>query len=69
MMLLSLLECRTVNLTRMSSMIAGQTKIQSSYKRMRRFLKKIVFSPTDIARFIFNLLNIKPNKKLNIILY
>jgi hypothetical protein len=68
LMILSLLESRTVNLTRMSIMVTGLTKTQSTYKRMRRFLREISFDPSDIARFIFIILNIPNDITLNIIL-
>ena len=68
MMLLSLIESRTVNLTRMSAMITGHAKTQSIYKRMRRFLKEMSFDPTDVARFIFTLLNIPKDAKIDLIL-
>jgi len=68
LMILSLIESRTVNLTRMSAMVVGPTDTKSTYKRMRRFLKQVAFDPTDIARFIFKILNIPQDAKMNLIL-
>lgn len=68
MMILSLIECRSVNLTHMSSMVIGPVDVQSTYKRMRRFLKEIAFDPTCIARFIFIILDISTHVKVNLIL-
>lgn len=68
MMIIALIECRSVNLTRMSTMARGSAEEQSKYRRMRRFIREMAFDPAEVARFIFSVLDIPPDFKMNLIL-
>jgi hypothetical protein len=57
-MILALLDTKSVNLTRLS--LTGQCTVlsDSTYRRMKRFISQISFSPAQVVSFIFSLLNI-----------
>jgi hypothetical protein len=54
-MLLSLIKVRTVNLVELSSAFDGKAKLDSRYKRIKRFFSSFTINFSMIARWVMNL--------------
>ena len=58
--LLALFAARTVNLTRIAVMFTGRARIESNYKRIKRFLAFYEFDATEITRLLIKLMKLEP---------
>lgn len=64
--LLALFAAKTVNLTHIAVLFAGRAKIDSNYKRIKRFLRFFEISELEIARLIVKLMKLEPPFVLSI---
>lgn len=58
--LLALFAARTVNLTRIAVLFVGRARIQSNYKRIKRFLAFFDLDAAEMTRLIVKLMNLQP---------
>lgn len=58
--LLALFAAKTVNLCQIAVFFAGNAKVESNYKRIKRFLRFFVIDEAELARLIVKLMNLKP---------
>lgn len=64
--LLALFTARTVNLTRVAVLFAGRAKIESNYKRIKRFLAFFELDAAEMTRLLVKLMNLPPPFVLSI---
>lgn len=64
--LLALFAARTVNLTQIAVFYGGTAKIDSNYKRIKRFLRFFEIGEAEIARLVVRLMKLKPPFVLSI---
>ena len=68
-MILALIEGRCVNLARIAGFCNTQANPSSVYRRLQRFMKKVTFSPGQLASVLLQIMQIDPkNTKLTLIL-
>lgn len=58
--LLALFAARTVNLTHVAVFFGGTAKVDSNYKRIKRFLKAFKIDEAEVARLIVGWLKLEP---------
>lgn len=58
--LLALFAAKTVNLANIAVFFAGNAKIESSYKRIKRFLRFFSIDEAELARFVVRLMKLEP---------
>jgi hypothetical protein len=58
--LLALFAARTANLTRIAVLFAGHAKVESNYKRIKRFLAFFEMDAAEITRLLVKLMNLQP---------
>lgn len=67
-MVLSMIEGRSVNLSRLSGLIKSAATSESIYKRVQRFIKEVMFTRAELAPFLLLLMEIKNSEGLVLIL-
>ena len=68
MMVFAMINCETVNLSKLSKHLKTRAKQESSYKRLQRFMKEVTFEPMKLARALLAFADVEADKKLKLIL-
>ena len=63
-----MINCETVNLSKLSKHFKTHVKQASSYKRLQRFIKEVSFEATKLARVLLAFADVGANEKLKLIL-
>lgn len=58
--LIALLAAKTVNLQQLAIFFAGSAKVESNYKRIKRFLRFFEINEAELARLLVRLMNLAP---------
>jgi hypothetical protein len=66
-MVLSLIEARDINLVRIAQFFNGNAILDSSYKRIQRFIKAIKFDAEKLAEFLLKIMCLINEIKLGLI--
>ena len=68
MMVFAMINCETVNLSKLSKHLKTDVRQESSYKRLQRFMKEVTFNPMELARALLAFADVKSDEKLKLIL-
>jgi len=68
MMVFAMINCETVNLSKLSKHLKADVKQESSYKRLQRFMKEVAFNPIELARLLLAFADVGAGEKLKLIL-
>ena len=68
MMVFAMINCETVNLSKLSKHLKKDAKQESSYKRLQRFMKEVTFEPMELARALLAFADVESDEKLKLIL-
>ena len=68
MMVFAMINCETVNLSKLSKHLKTDVRQESSYKRLQRFMKEVTFNPKELARALLAFADVKSDEKLKLIL-
>ena len=68
LILLALVEVRCVNLAKVAGFLSSNASLESRYRRLQRFMKEINFIPQKLARLLLEIMEIKAEEKLTLIL-
>ena len=68
MMVFAMINCETVNLSKLSKHLKTDVRRESSYKRLQRFMKEVTFNPMELARALLAFADVKSDEKLKLIL-
>ena len=66
--LLALIEVRSANLAKLSGFLPSKATLESRYRRLQRFMKEIHFPPQCLARLLLEIMEVKAEEKLTLIL-
>ena len=68
LIIFAMINCETVNLSKLSKHFKTHVKQASSYKRLQRFIKEVSFEATKLARVLLAFADVGANEKLKLIL-
>jgi len=68
LIILALIEARSVNLARISGFCNTQAAAASRYRRLQRFIQQVTFPPNKLAPLLLRIMEINPKDKLCLIL-
>lgn len=68
MMVFAMINCETVNLSKLSKHLKTDVRQESSYKRLQRFMKEVTFNPMELARALLAFADVEFDEKLKLIL-
>jgi hypothetical protein len=68
LIILALIEARSVNLTRIAGFCNSKTALSSRYRRLQRFIQQVKFPPAKLALLLLHMMGIKPTDRLILIL-
>ena len=68
MMVFAMINCETVNLSKLSKHLKTDVRQESSYKRLQRFMKEVTFNPMELARALLAFADVEADEKLKLIL-
>jgi len=68
LIIFAMINCETVNLSKLSKHLKTDVKQESSYKRLQRFMKEVTFKPMELARALLAFAGVEADKKLKLIL-
>ena len=68
LIIFAMINCETVNLSKLSKHLKTGVKQASSYKRLQRFMKEVSFEATKLARVLLAFADVGANEKLKLIL-
>ena len=67
-MVFAMINCETVNLSKLAKHLKTDVRQESSYKRLQRFMKEVTFNPMELARALLAFADVKSDEKLKLIL-
>ena len=68
LIIFAMINCETVNLSKLSKHLKTDVKQESSYKRLQRFMKEVTFKPMELARALLAFAGVEADEKLKLIL-
>ena len=68
LIIFAMINCETVNLSKLSKYFKTDVKQASSYKRLQRFIKEVSFEATKLAIVLLAFADVGANEKLKLIL-
>jgi hypothetical protein len=68
MMVFAMINCETVNLSKLSKHLKTDVKQESSYKRLQRFMKEVTFNSMELAKVLLAFADVEADEKLKLIL-
>ena len=68
LIIFAMINCETVNMSKLSKHLKSDIKQASGYKRLQRFMKEVIFDQTQLARILLSFTGIEDNEKLKLIL-
>lgn len=67
LIIFAMINCETVNLSKLSKHLKTDVKQESSYKRLQRFMKEVTFKPMELARALLAFAGVEADEKLKLI--
>ena len=64
LIIFAMINCETVNMSKLSKHLKSDIKQASGYKRLQRFMKEVIFDQTQLARILLSFTGIEDNEKL-----
>ena len=68
MIVFAMINCETVNLSKLSKHLKADVKQESSYKRLQRFMKEVSFNAMELAKVLIAFADVEAEEKLKLIL-
>lgn len=68
LIIFAMINCETVNLSKLSKHLKADIKQASAYKRLQRFMREVSFDTIKLARTLLSFANIGIDEKLRLIL-
>lgn len=68
LIIFAMINCETVNMSKLSKHLKIDIKQASGYKRLQRFMKEVIFNQAQLARILLSITGIEDNEKLKLIL-
>lgn len=68
LIIFAMINCETVNMSKLSKHLKSDVKQSSGYKRLQRFMKEVIFDATQLARILLSFAGVGDNEKLKLIL-
>lgn len=68
LIIFAMINCETVNLSKLSKHLKTDVKQESSYKRLQRFMKEVTFKPMELAKALLAFAGVEADEKLKLIL-